>query len=204
MRKRKESQTGNSMEKRDTPIDKNKQSECLFIRMGRGLWQLVQLIIDTPLDIPSVLFRLDPDNNEAEILNLINERSEKYRSLVNIGIAYTTLCILSLVALFILVIVGYVFNNPDKIDNWLVPSLAFSAIPLVVSPIYWYKKYCLKEYIRNLDNCIRLIELYHSTEINSEYKSAIIGEYFLRKHSKNTKIIIDLSPNKRRITRELL
>lgn len=176
------------------PKKKAMPRKCLMKRAWVYFWQLVRLIIDTPLNIPSVLVSFDSDKNKIEILDLMNERSEKYKMLTDIGKAYTCLCILSITLLASLIIIGYVLQYSKNGNHWFIPTMAFSALPLAISPIYWYKKYCLKEFVRDIDDYIHLIELHDISEINSEYKSAIISVYFLRRHSKKTQITIDLTP----------
>lgn len=164
----------------------------------KSVWQLIRVIIDMPINIPSVLVPLDVDKNkDNEINSLMNERGARYNMLTTIGNAYTSLCILSIVLLAVLVIIVYVLKCIDENNRWLIPVMAISVLPLAISPVYWYKKYCLEEYIRDLDDYIHLIELHFTSNINSEYKSAIISEYFLRRHSKKAKIIIDLTPNRK-------
>lgn len=171
---------------------------CWLKRWVKSVWQLIRLIIDMPINIPSVLVPLDVDmSKDNEIKTLMNERSTKYKMLTDIGSAYTNLCILSIVLLAVLLIIVYVLKCIDENNRWLIFVMAISVLPLAISPVYWYKKYCFKEYIRDLDDYIHLIELHFSSNINSEYKSAIICEYFLRRHSKKAKIIIDLTPNRK-------
>ena len=171
---------------------------CWLVHWGKSVWQLIRVIIDMPINIPSVLVPLDGDKGmDDEIKTLMNERSTKYKMLTEIGNAYTSLCILSIVLLAVLLIIVYVLKCIDESNRWLIPVMAISVLPLAISPVYWYKKYCLKEYIRDLDDYIHLIELHSSTNINFEYKSTIISEYFLRRHSKKAKIIIDLTPNRK-------
>lgn len=177
---------------------KAKPNECWLSRTSKDLWQLVRLIIDTPINIPSLMVSLASDDNKVEILKLMDERRLKFKMLNQIGNAYTSLCILSFFLLVVLVIIGYGLGFWAEYDHWLILTMAVSALPLVISPLYWYKMYLFKEYIRDLDDYIHLIELHSSSEINSEYKSAIIGEYFLRRHTKKTHVTIDLTPNKRK------
>lgn len=165
---------------------------------GKSVWQLIRLIIDMPINIPSVLISLDSDKSkDGDIRALMNERSTKYKMLTDIGNAYASLCIISLLLLVVLLIIVYVLKCIDENSRWLIPVIAISVLPLAISPIYWYKQHCLKEFIRDLDDYIHLIELHFSSNINSDYKSAIMSEYFLRRHSKKAKIIIDLTPNRR-------
>ena len=171
---------------------------CCLKHWVKCVWQLMRLIIDMPINIPSVLVPLDGEKSkDGDIRTLMNERSAKYKMLTDIGNAYASLCILSLVLLAVLLIIVYVFKCIDENNRWLIPVMAISVLPLAISPVYWYKQYCMKEYIRDLDDYIHLIELHNSSNINSDYKSAIMSEYFLRRHSKKTKIIIDLTPNRK-------
>lgn len=181
------------------PKNNAEPRRCWMKRAWSIFLQLVRLIIDTPLNIPCVLVSFDSDKSQIDIIDLMNERSEKYKMLTDIGKAYTCLCILSITLLASLIIIGYVLQYSKDGNHWLIPTMAFSALPLAISPIYWYKKYCLKEFVRDLDDYIHLIELHESSEINREYKSAIVSEYFLRRHSKKTQITIDLSPYRRKI-----
>lgn len=171
---------------------------CWLMHWGKSAWQLIRLIIDMPINIPSVLVPLDGDNSKDDNMRtLMNERSVKYKMLTDIGNAYASLCILSIFLLAVLLIIVYVLKCIDENSRWLIPVIAISVLPLAISPIYWYKQHCLKEFIRDLDDYIHLIELHFSSNINSDYKSAIMSEYFLRRHSKKAKIIIDLTPNRR-------
>lgn len=171
---------------------------CWLMHWGKSVWQLIRLIIDMPINIPSVLIPLNSDKSkDGDIIALMNERSTKYKMLTDIGNAYASLCIISLLLLVVLLIIVYVLKCIDENSRWLIPVIAISVLPIAISPIYWYKQYCLKEFIRDLDDYIHLIELHSSSNINSDYKSAIMSEYFLRRHSKKAKIIIDLTPNRR-------
>ena len=172
--------------------------ECWFKRTGKRLWLLVRLIIDTPINIPSVLVSFDCDKNNVEVLKLMDERTSKYKKLTEIGNAYTSLCILSITLLVVLIGIGYYLRCWEDNNHWFIVTIAVSVLPLAITPLYWYKKYCLKEYIRDLDDYIHLIELHSSHNICPEYKSMIISEYLLRRHSKKTRITVDLTPNKRR------
>lgn len=176
---------------------KVKPRKCWVMRTWDIFWQLVRLIIDTPLNIPCVLVSFDSNKSKNDIIILMNERSDKYKMLTDIGKAYTYLCILSIILLASLAIIGYVFQFPNNGNRWFILAMAFSALPLAISPIYWYKKYCLKEFIRDLDDYIHLIELHANSEICKEHKSTIISEYFLRRHSNKTWITIDLTPYRR-------
>lgn len=172
--------------------------ECWLKRTGNGLWQLVRLIIDTPINIPSVLVSFNCDKSNAEVLELMDERNSKYKKLVEIGNAYTSLCILSIFLLLVLIVIGYVLRSFEDNNLWFIVAMAISALPLAITPVYWYKKYCLKEYIRDLDDYFHLIELQTCSNIHPEYKSAIISEYFLRRHTKRALVTIDLTPYKRK------
>lgn len=172
--------------------------DCWLKHWVKSVWQLIRLIIDIPINIPSVLVSIDSEKSmDDEIKTLMNERSTKYKMLTNIGNAYTSLCILSIVLLAVLLIIIYVLKCIDENNRWIIPVMAITVLPLAISPVYWYKQYCLKEYIRDLDDYIHLIELHFSSNIDSEYKSVIISEYFLHRHSKKAKIIIDLTPNRK-------
>lgn len=165
---------------------------------GKGLWQLVRLIIDTPINIPSVLVSFDSEKNNAEVLKLMDERNLKYKKLIEIGNAYTSLCILSFSLLVVLIVIGYGLKFLEDNNLWFLVAMAISTLPLAITPVYWYKKYCLKEYIRDLDDFIHLIEIQKCSSIHPEYKSAIISEYFLRRHTKRAQVAIDLTPYKRK------
>lgn len=181
------------------PSKKNAMAkECWLKRTGNGLWQLVRLIIDTPINIPSVLVSFGCDKNNVEVMELMDERNSKYKKLVEIGNAYTSLCILSISLLVVLIITGYGLRCFAENNLWFVVAIAISALPLAITPVYWYKQYCLKEYIRDLDDYIHLIELQSCSNIHPEYMSAIISEYFLRRHTKRAQVTIDLTPHKRK------
>lgn len=175
----------------------NNPKGCKLKIWCKSLGQLIRVILDMPLNLPPVFVSLDADKSKVEISKLMEERNNKYQMLTDIGNAYTTLCIISILILVLLIVLGYIFGNVDKDDNWYVIVLALSVLPLAISPIYWYKKYCLKEYVCDLDDYIHLIELHECPYIYKDYKSAIISEFFLRRHSKKPQITIDLTPNKK-------
>ena len=181
------------------PKKKVKPRKWWVMRICGIFGQLVRLIIDTPLNIPCVLVSFDSNKSKNDIIILMNERIDKYKMLTDIGNAYTHLCILSIILLASLTIIGYVFQIPNNGNRWFIPAMAFSALPIAISPIYWYKKYCLKEFIRDLDDYIHLIELHANSEICKEHKSTIISEYFLHRHSNKTRITIDLTPYRRNV-----
>ena len=62
---------------------------CWLMHWGKSAWQLIRLIIDMPINIPSVLVPLDGDNSKDDNMRtLMNERSVKYKMLTDIGNAY--------------------------------------------------------------------------------------------------------------------
>lgn len=47
--------------------------KCWMKRAWDNFWQLVRLIIDTPLNIPCVLVSFNSDKNKIDIIDLMNE-----------------------------------------------------------------------------------------------------------------------------------
>lgn len=187
-----------NQEMRSSLMDSNDRKDDWVNRKWKTFCQLVLLIIDTPLDIPSVLVSLQKNEYNSQIEELLKERNDKYQMLTKIGVAYTKLCFLSLVALFILIVIGYIIEYIVKDSKWYLPMLTLSAIPIAISPVYWYKKLCLKNYLHKLDDYIHILEIYYSNVITPDYKSAIIGAYLLRNHARKLSLSMDLTPSKKK------
>lgn len=193
-----------NLDSNSSSIEKSKHKKKWLKRKMNTFCQFVQLILDTPLDIPSVHVHFQMGVNDGQIEKLLTERNEKYHMLIKIGNAYTRLCFLSLVALLILMILGHVIDFISEYSRWYLPILSISAIPIAISPVYWYKKHCLKNYLLKLDDYIYILEIYSSNVISTEYKSAIIGAYLLRNHSRKLRLLMDLTPTKKKNSQKFM